>query len=173
MARTNIGTFPLLILKTSATLATKTNAIVKIKIFSSFTCPHCASFHTNVIPKLKKEYVDSGAVQLIFIDFPLDQAAFNASKLLHCIDKKKQINFLDIIYENQNKWTNGSSIENINNNLKNIVKDLKIPFIDIHNEVFMKEKNPVAFFPFELNAHYNEEGYKNVAKTIYNYTKDE
>ena len=101
-------------------------AIVKIKIFSSFTCPHCASFHANVIPKLKKEYVDSGAVQLIFIDFPLDQAAFNASKLLHCIDKKKQINFLDIIYENQNKWTNGSSIENINNNLKNIVKDLGI-----------------------------------------------
>lgn len=59
------------------------------------------------------------------------------------------------------------------NKVKNIVKDLKIPFIDIHSEIFMKEKNPLAFFPFELTAHYNEEGYKNVAKTIYNYTKDE
>ena len=102
------------------------DAIVKIKIFSSLTCPHCANFHINVIPKLKKEYVDTGTVQLIFIDFPLDQAAFNASKLLHCIDKKKQINFLDIIYENQSKWTNGSSIENINNNLKKIVKNLGV-----------------------------------------------
>ena len=102
------------------------DAIVKIKIFSSLTCPHCANFHINVIPKLKKEYVDTGTVQLIFIDFPLDQAAFNASKLLHCIDKKKQINFLDIIYGNQSKWTNGSSIENINNNLKKIVKNLGI-----------------------------------------------
>ena len=102
------------------------DAIVKIKIFSSLTCPHCANFHINVIPKLKKEYVDTGTVQLIFIDFPLDQAAFNASKLLHCIDKKKQINFLDIIYGNQSKWTNGSSIENINNNLKKIVKNLGV-----------------------------------------------
>ena len=102
------------------------DAIVKIKIFSSLTCPHCANFHINVIPQLKKEYVDTGTVQLIFIDFPLDQAAFNASKLLHCIDKKKQINFLDIIYGNQSKWTNGSSIENINNNLKKIVKNLGI-----------------------------------------------
>ena len=102
------------------------DAIVKIKIFSSLTCPHCANFHINVIPQLRKEYVDTGTVQLIFIDFPLDQAAFNASKLLHCIDKKKQINFLDIIYGNQSKWTNGSSIENINNNLKKIVKNLGI-----------------------------------------------
>lgn len=59
------------------------DAKVKIKIFSSHTCPHCASFHINVLPKIKKKYVDSGDVQLIFIDFPLDQAAFNASKLLH------------------------------------------------------------------------------------------
>ena len=102
------------------------DAVVKIKIFSSFTCPHCADFHFNVIPELKKKYVDSGKVQLIFIDFPLDQAAFNASKLLHCIDKSRQINFMDIIYKNQSQWTNGSSIENINNNLKKIVKNLGI-----------------------------------------------
>ena len=57
-------------------------APVKIKIFSSLTCPHCAHFHIKVIPEIKKKYVESGKVQLIFIDFPLDQFAFNASKLL-------------------------------------------------------------------------------------------
>ena len=64
------------------------SAPVKIKIFSSLTCPHCASFHINVVSEIKKKYIETGEVQLIFIDFPLDQAAFNASKLLHCLDKK-------------------------------------------------------------------------------------
>ena len=99
------------------------NALVKIKIFSSFTCPHCASFHFNIIPEIKKEFVDTGKVQIIFIDFPLDQAAFNASKILHCTDKEKQINLMDIIYENQEKWTSGTNIDDINKNLKFLVKD--------------------------------------------------
>ena len=102
------------------------DALVKIKVFSSLTCPHCATFHIKVVPEIKKEYIESGKVQIIFIDFPLDQAAFNASKLLHCLDKKKQIAFLDIIYENQNEWTKGSTINDINNNLKKIVKNLGI-----------------------------------------------
>ena len=101
-------------------------ATVKIKVFSSLTCPHCADFHIKVVPEIKREYIDAGKVQLIFIDFPLDQVAFNASKILHCLDKKKQITFLDIVYETQIKWTNGSSINDINKNLKKIVKNLGI-----------------------------------------------
>ena len=72
------------------------------------------------MPEIKKKYVDANKVQLIFIDFPLDQASFNASKMLHCLDEKNQINFLDKIYENQNQWTSGSTIDDINNNLKKI-----------------------------------------------------
>ena len=101
-------------------------AEVKIKIFSSLTCPHCASFHINVVSKIKKKYLESGKVQLIFIDFPLDQAAFNASKLLHCVNKDNRMNFLDAIYKDQEKWTNGSTIEDINKNLQKIVKILGI-----------------------------------------------
>ena len=101
-------------------------APVKIKIFSSLTCPHCANFHKNVVLKIKKNYVELGKVQLIFIDFPLDQSALNASKLLHCLGKKKQMTFLDSVYENQNQWTSGSDINEINNNLKEMVKILGI-----------------------------------------------
>jgi len=101
-------------------------APIKIKIFSSLTCPHCANFHIKVVPVLKREYIDSGKAQIIFIDFPLDEAAFNAAKLLHCSNKEKQMEFLDIIYETQNKWINGSNINEINNNLKEIVKNLGI-----------------------------------------------
>ena len=102
------------------------DAPVKIKIFSSLTCPHCANFHIKIVSKIKKNYVESGKVQLIFIDFPLDQAAFNAAKLLHCLDQKKQIIFLDTIYENQNQWTSGLNINEINNNLKEIVEIMGI-----------------------------------------------
>ncbi len=102
------------------------NAMVKIKIFSSLTCPHCANFHLDVVPEIETNFVKSGKVQLIFIDFPLDLAAFNASKLLHCVDKKKQIDFLNTIYKDQAKWTEGSEIEEINNNLRKIVKSLGI-----------------------------------------------
>ena len=108
------------------------NALVKIKIFSSLTCPHCATFHTKVVPKIRKNYIESGKVQLIFIDFPLDQAAFNASKLLHCVDQNKQITFLDNIYENQNEWATGANINEINNNLKKIVKNLGITSVEFN-----------------------------------------
>ena len=101
-------------------------AKVKIKIFSSLTCSHCANFHIKVVSKIKENYIESGKVQLIFIDFPLDQAAFNASKLLHCSDKNIQIKLLDRIYEKQNEWIVGADINEVNNNLKKIVKNLGI-----------------------------------------------
>jgi len=128
------------------------NAPVKIKIFSSFTCPHCADFHFNVIPKLKKEYADNNIIQLIFIDFPLDQAAFNASKLLHCLDKKKQISFMDSVYKNQNKWTSGSAIEDINNNLKKIVKNLGIT-PEYFDKCLINEEISDKILEGRINAH--------------------
>ena len=58
------------------------------------------------------------------------------------------------------------------NLVKKIVNELKIPFIDIHKEVFENEQNPLKLFPFELPGHYNVDGYKKVAETIYKFTKD-
>ena len=106
------------------------DAPVKIKIFSSLTCPHCADFHIKVVPEIKKNYVETGKVQLIFVDFPLDQAAFNASKLLHCIDNSHQMRFLDTIYEKQNEWTNSTNMNDVNNSLKKIVENLGISSIN-------------------------------------------
>ncbi len=58
------------------------------------------------------------------------------------------------------------------NLVKNIVTELEIPFIDMHKEVFENEQNPLKLFPFELDGHYNVNGYKKVAETIYKFTKD-
>ena len=104
----------------------KDDAPVEIKIYSSLTCPHCADFHINVLPKIKSKYVEAGKVKLILIDFPLDELAFNASKLLHCVDTKDQISYLDTIYETQSEWTSGTSISEINDNLRNIVQNFGV-----------------------------------------------
>ncbi len=104
----------------------KDQAPIKIKVFSSFTCPHCASFHINVVPEINRAYIETGKVQLIFIDFPLDQVAFNASKLVHCLDETKKIIFIDTIYETQNEWASGSNVDDINLKLKKIVAKLGI-----------------------------------------------
>ena len=98
----------------------KDDAPVEIKVFSSLTCPHCANFHTKVISKIKKKYVNTGKVKIIFIDFPLDLQALNASKLLHCVEKNKQMLVMDLIYEKQKEWIVGDTIDEINNNLKKI-----------------------------------------------------
>ena len=57
---------------------------IKIIVYSSLTCPHCANFHINVLPKIKKHYIDKKKVIVILKDFPLDVAALNASKLIQC-----------------------------------------------------------------------------------------
>ena len=97
-------------------------APVKIKVFSSLTCPHCANFHLNVISEIKKKYVSSGKVKIIFVDFPLDLAALNASKLIQCVEKTRKLELIDEIYESQKIWTDGNTIEEINKNLITIGK---------------------------------------------------
>ena len=57
------------------------NAKITIIAFESLTCSHCANFHKDVFPQLKKEYLDTGLAKIEFRHFPLDAAAFNASKV--------------------------------------------------------------------------------------------
>ena len=99
----------------------KEDAPVEIKVYSSLTCPHCANFHINVISEIQKKYVETGKVKIIFIDFPLDLAALNASKILHCVEKKDQMKIMDLIYKKQGEWSAGSTIDEINENLKSIM----------------------------------------------------
>ena len=93
------------------------NAKVKIKIYSSYTCPHCANFHTNIYPKLLKEYASKDLIKFTFVDFPLDIAALNASKIVRCGTKESSILLIDEIYKNQKTWSAGDKIQQININL--------------------------------------------------------
>ena len=96
------------------------DAKVSIVVYESLTCGHCAKFHKEVYPKLKKDFIDNGLAKIEFRSFPLDLAALNASKIAHCKNDGK-VDLLHFLFENQKKWVRGETIEDINKHLKNIV----------------------------------------------------
>ena len=98
------------------------DAKVKLIVFESLTCSHCADFHKNVYPSLKTDFIDKGLILIEFRNFPLDMAAFNASKIAHCKnDGNSEI--LHHLYKNQSSWVRGNTIEDLNKNLKNVIQE--------------------------------------------------
>ena len=93
------------------------DAKITIIAFESLTCSHCANFHKDVFPELKKEYLDTGLAKIEFRHFPLDIAAFNASKVSQC-NNDGDSNILNSLFANQQKWVKGNSIEEANKNLQ-------------------------------------------------------
>ena len=59
------------------------------------------------------------------------------------------------------KWKNNHA------QVKEIVNNLNINFIDVDKEVFQKEKEPLKLFPFEDWGHYNVEGYKKIGELLF------
>ena len=96
------------------------DAKIKIIIYESLTCSHCADFHKNVYPEIKNEFIDSGLVLIEFRNFPLDMAALNASKIAHCKNDGNS-KILHFLYQNQSDWAKGKDLEELNKNLLNVV----------------------------------------------------
>ena len=97
------------------------DAKIKIIVFESLTCSHCANFHKNVYPGLKENFIDQGYVYIEFRNFPLDMAAMSASKIAHCRnDGNSEI--LHYLFDNQNEWVKGKTIEELNENIKKIIE---------------------------------------------------
>jgi len=93
------------------------DAKISIIAFESLTCSHCADFHKEVYPQLKNEYINTGLAKIEFRHFPLDIAAFNASKISQCKNDGES-NILNRLFMNQQKWVKGSTAEEANENLK-------------------------------------------------------
>ncbi|MFO1038379.1 MAG: DsbA family protein [Geminicoccaceae bacterium] len=75
--------------------------------YSSLTCPHCGAFHTETLPTLKKEWIDTGKVKLVVRDFPLDQNALKAAVLAHCAGDRF-FQFFDVFFAQQRTWARSS-----------------------------------------------------------------
>ena len=103
------------------------DAKVTVKVFSSLTCPHCASLHNSIFNNLKKDFIDKGLVKFEHHAFPLDLAALNAEVVIRCqSDNEKKFKFLEEIYIKQKIWAVGSDINKINNLIIQIGKDFNL-----------------------------------------------
>ncbi|MEG3618839.1 DsbA family protein [Magnetovibrio sp. PR-2] len=80
------------------------NAPVVLNEYSSLTCGHCANFHANSLPELKKKYVETGKVRIVFHDFPLDNLSVAAVGLARCAGSPRNVEFFDMLYQTQGNW---------------------------------------------------------------------
>ncbi len=103
------------------------NAKVTVKVFSSLTCPHCASFHKEIFKNLKRDFINNGLVRFEHHSFPLDLAALNAEIIVKChVDNIKKFELLDKMYEKQKIWAVGSDINKINDSIKKIGLEINL-----------------------------------------------
>ncbi len=75
--------------------------------YASFTCPHCASFHENVFPKLKEDYIDTGKVKFVYREVYFDRFGLWAGMLARCAGPDKYFGMTDLLYKRQREWAQG------------------------------------------------------------------
>ena len=113
------------------------DAKITIIAYESLTCSHCANFHKDVYPLLKKDYLDTGLAKIEFRHFPLDIAALNAAKVAQC-NIKDSLKILESLYSNQQSWVKGNTIVEVNKNLKKFIEKEKF---NINFEKCINDKN--------------------------------
>ena len=80
------------------------NAPITIIEYASMSCSHCANFHTNTLPDLKKEYIDTGKVRMVFRDYPFNYPALLGSMMMRCIPGDVRYDYMNALYQLQNTW---------------------------------------------------------------------
>lgn len=117
------------------------DAPITIIEYASLTCPHCAHFANDVLPELKKKWIDTGKVKLVLRDYPLDEPALRAAMIARCAPPDRYYAFVDTFFGAQDKWVTardyrdalarlvklgGMSREEFDNCLKNTALENKI-----------------------------------------------
>lgn len=80
------------------------DAPVTVIEYASMSCNHCALFHSGTFPDLKKNYIDTGKVRLIFREFPINRPALEGAMIARCAGTDKFFTFLKILFAKQSKW---------------------------------------------------------------------
>lgn len=80
------------------------DAPVTVIEYASMTCPHCARFSNDILPKVKQQLIDTGRLRLVFRDYPLDTHALKAAMMARCTDRSKYFNLVEVIFKNQKRW---------------------------------------------------------------------
>lgn len=82
------------------------NAPIEIIEYASLTCNHCATFHNNVLPRLKEDYIDTGKAKLVMRSFMLNAIDMSATTLSRCMTEKRYVPFMNMLFSRQMEWYN-------------------------------------------------------------------
>lgn len=86
----------------------KADAPITIIEYASLTCPHCARFDQEVLPRIKEAWIDTGKAKLVYRDYPLDREAARAAMLARCAPPERFYGFIDALFAAQNNWAMAS-----------------------------------------------------------------
>ena len=98
------------------------DAKVQITEYASFTCPHCATFHANVWPQLKADYVDTGKVRFTYREVYFDRYGLWAAMVARCGGEMRYFGIVDMIFEQQQEWAASDDPNVVIGNLRTIAK---------------------------------------------------
>ena len=82
------------------------DAKITIIEYASLSCSHCADFHVNTLETLKKEYIDTGKVKMVFRDYPFNYPALLGSMVLRCIPENYRYDYMNALFKLQTDWVN-------------------------------------------------------------------
>lgn len=82
----------------------RADAKVTVHEFYSMTCPHCAAFHKDSMPEIRKELIDTGRIRMVFHDFPLDKLALTASVIARYLPAERYEPFIGALLSSQERW---------------------------------------------------------------------
>lgn len=121
--------------------------------FSSFTCPHCARFHSDILPTLKQDYIDTGKLRLVFSDFPLDRSALMAGAAARCLPKDRYETVLETLFMRQQQWATAADPEQALADIFALAGMSRADFNDcVGNEAIL---NGIAEFRFNAQRDYD------------------
>ncbi len=98
------------------------DAPVEVIEYASYTCPHCASFHREMMPQLKRDYIDTGKVKFIYREVYFDRFGLWASMIARCGGEMRFFGMTDLIYERQRDWTGSGDPATIIEDLRKLAK---------------------------------------------------
>ncbi len=87
------------------------NAPVVMREFASLTCGHCADFHLKIMPEIKKNYIDTGKLRLVFQDYPLNAPALKAAAIARCVPIEQHQAMLAALFSTQQNWAAQPNVE--------------------------------------------------------------
>ncbi len=79
--------------------------------YASPGCGHCAAFIIETMPRIQKEWIETGQVFYVLRDYPFDDASTAAILIARCVPTERFYPFMELLLRNQPAW-HESSVDN-------------------------------------------------------------